>query len=77
MLDAEGWHMIRDMRERGMSISQIARELNVSRNTVKRHLRINKPLEYRRSPRKTKIDPWKPIIKMFIVCRLSQFETRM
>ena len=51
--------MIREMREKGMSISEIARQMHMSRNTVKKHLRLDKPLEYKRKGRKSKLDPEK------------------
>ena len=51
--------MIREMRGKGMSISEIARQMHMSRNTVKKHLRLDKPLEYRRKGRKSKLDPAK------------------
>jgi len=57
MLVPEEWHMIREMREKGMSISEIARQMHMSRNTVKKHLRLDKPLEYKRKGRKSKLDP--------------------
>ena len=47
------------MREKGMSISEIARQMHISRNTVKKHLRLDKPLEYKRKGRKSKLDPEK------------------
>jgi len=47
------------MREKGMSISEIARQMHMSRNTVKKHLRLDKPLEYKRKRRKSKLDPEK------------------
>ncbi len=58
--------MIRELRDRGASISEIARQMGTSRNTVKRHLKLNKPMEYRRKKGKSKLDPVKPIIKMLI-----------
>jgi len=48
--------MIREMREKGMSISEIARQMHMSRNTVKKHLRLDKPLEYKRKRKKLKLD---------------------
>jgi len=66
MLVPEEWHMIREMREKGMSISEIARQMHMSRNTVKKHLRLDKPLEYKRKGRKSKLDPVKPIIRELI-----------
>jgi orotate phosphoribosyltransferase-like protein len=56
MLVPEKWHMIRKMREKGMIISEIARQMHMSRNTVKKHLRLDKPLEYKRKRRKSKLD---------------------
>lgn len=38
----------------------------MSRNTVKRHLKLNMPLEYSRKKGKTKSDSVKPMIKMLI-----------
>jgi len=58
--------MIREMREKGMSISEIARQMHMSRNTVKKHLRLGKPLEYKRKRRKSKLDPVRTIIKVLI-----------
>jgi len=66
MLVLEEWHMISEMREKGMSISEIARQMHTSRNTVKKHLRLDRPLEYRRKGRKSKLDPVRPIIKELI-----------
>jgi len=48
-----------EMREKRMSISEIARQIHMSRNTVKKHLRPGKPLEYKRKRRKSKLDPEK------------------
>jgi len=42
-----------------MSISEIARQIHMSRNTMKKHLRLDKPLEYKRKRRKSKLDPEK------------------
>lgn len=66
MFGPEEWHIIREMRERGMFISAIARELPMSRNTVKKHLRSDRPMEYNRVERKSKLDPVKPVIDMLI-----------
>ena len=37
--------MIREMREKGMSISEIARQMRMGSNTVKKHLRLDKSLK--------------------------------
>jgi len=46
MLVLEEWHMIREIREKGVSISEIAREMHMSSNTAKKHLRLFNPLQY-------------------------------
>jgi len=38
----------------------------MSSNTVKKHLRLDKPLEYKRKGRKSKLEHMKPIIKELI-----------
>jgi len=48
--------MIREMREKRMSISEIAGQMHISRNTVKKHLRLDKFLEHKRKGRKSKLD---------------------
>ena len=57
MLDMEGWYMIRDLRKSGMSISAIAREIGISRNTVKKHLREKNPSSYARKKRQSTHHP--------------------
>jgi len=59
ILVPEEWHVIREMREKGMFISEIVSQTHMSRNTVKKHLRLDKPLEYKRKRRKSKLDPEK------------------
>jgi len=49
-----------------MSISEIARQMHMSRNNVKKHLRLDKTLEYKRKRKKSKLDPVRPIIKELI-----------
>ena len=44
MISMEAWVTIRYLRAQGRSIKGIARELGISKNTVKRALRTNKPL---------------------------------
>ncbi len=51
MLGAEEWYVISEMREKGMSISKIVRQMGMSMNAVKRHLKLNRSMEYRRGKR--------------------------
>ena len=39
MYGLEVWRMIRSMSEKGMSIKSIARELSMSRNSVRKYLK--------------------------------------
>ena len=47
-LKAEDWHMIKSMKEQGMSISEIARRTGVSRKTVRKYIAMDKPERYSR-----------------------------
>ena len=42
----EDWHMIRSMREQGMSISEIGRKTGMSRKTVRKYIGMDKPINY-------------------------------
>ena len=44
------WHAIQVLKRQGQSTKAIARQLGLSRNTVKRYLRCNAPPDYRREP---------------------------
>ena len=50
MLEEEGWYIIRSMKEQGVSISEIAKRLGISRTTVRRYLKSGKVLQYQREP---------------------------
>ena len=58
--------MIKDLREKGMSISEISRQLGIDRKTVRRRVeseRVPKPFTRKR---RSKLDPVKPIIRELI-----------
>jgi transposase len=59
MLVAEGAVEIRVLRRQGQSIREIARQLNVSRNTVRRYLRREGLPHYERAARASKLDAYK------------------
>jgi len=64
MLKNGEFYLIKDMRGRGMSITQIADSLGRDRKTVRKWLEKNEPSKYQRSVTKTSIlDPYKPYIK--------------
>ena len=56
----EAWVDIKSMHRQGRSIRSIAKELGVSRNTVRRYLRGTQPPSYeRRAKRPSLLDPFK------------------
>jgi transposase len=59
MLVAEEAVEIRVLRRQGKSIREIARMLEVSRNTVRRYLRVEGLPRYEREARPSKLDPFK------------------
>lgn len=63
--------MIRQLRDQGMSISAIARKLNLDRKTVRAKLREPAPKPYTRAaPRPSILDPYKP----YIEARLKEYD---
>ena len=63
MLVAEEAVEIRVLRRQGKSIREIARMLDVSRNTVRRYLRSDGLSHYEREARPSKLDPFKHYIE--------------
>jgi len=56
--------MIKEMYERGMSISDIARELGIDRKTVRKYIHSpNPPSKSKRKQRKSKLDPFKEYLQ--------------
>lgn len=64
MLKQEGYVEIQVMHRQGMSMRAISRQLGISRNTVKKYLESTAVPVYReRSPRQTKLDPYKDYLR--------------
>ena len=55
--------MIREKRDRGMSVSDIAKEMGISRPTVRKYMKARRPPEYGRKNRVSKLEPHKAYIK--------------
>lgn len=61
------YNRILSLRAEGISIKQIAKKLNISKNTVRKYLRNPSAPEYKRSINKTKIlDSFKEEIEVFV-----------
>jgi len=64
VLDVEDWAEIRRLRRsEQMPISQIARVMGISRNTVKAALASDGPPQYRRAPAGSVVDAFEPRIR--------------
>ena len=66
ILEAEVWHVFKELHEQGMSVSEISRQTGVSRNTVRKYINAVKPPEYGGSSgnsRVSKLEPFKPYIR--------------
>jgi len=68
MISMEVWAAIRGLRARGWGTRRIARELGISRNTVKRAIKAHDPPIYQRAPRvNSQLEPFRDeITAMFI-----------
>jgi transposase len=60
MLRLEDFMEIQKLHHDGMSVSEIARHLDVDRKTVRKYLK-QAPREYERKPKSWKIDPWRGV----------------
>ena len=64
MITRGEFFMIKEMYERGMSISDIARELGIDRKTVRKYIHSpNPPSKSKRKQRKSKLDPFKEYLQ--------------
>ena len=57
--------MIRNMRKKGMSIRSIAKEMGISRNSVRKYLK-NEPVKKNKKKRASKLDLYRDDIKALI-----------
>jgi len=64
MIDLGEYWMIRHLREKGYTISAIARELGIDRKTVRKYLtRAETPSYGPRNEGESKVGPWKTYVK--------------
>jgi transposase len=64
--DDEVWSLIREMREKGISVTDIVKQLGIDRKTVRRYMNSDKVPRPSQRNRKSKLNPVRPIIKMLI-----------
>jgi len=62
MLQLEGFMEILQLHHEGVSVSEIARRLNMDRKTVRKYLR-QAPRAYERKPKRWKIDPFRAYLR--------------
>jgi transposase len=62
MLRLEDFMEIQKLHHDGVSVSEIARQLNMDRKTVRKYLR-QAPREYERKPKKWKVDPFRVYLR--------------
>lgn len=62
MLNLGGWKMIRELKKSGMSVTSIAKQLNLDRKTVRKAIYSNCSPKYSRSALNSKLDGYKNYI---------------
>ncbi len=62
MLRLEGFMEIQKLHADGLSVSEIARQLDLDRKTVRKYLR-EAPREYERKPKRWKVDPFRGYLR--------------
>jgi transposase len=69
VISLEEWVDVVSLHRQGLGIKTIARELDISRNAVRRALMRGGPPEYHRADRPSKLDPFKD----YLTTRLADF----
>jgi transposase len=67
MIPQEVWMDLRALARQGYNFTQIGVLVGLERRTVKKHLQLTQPPVYRRSPRGSKVDPFRPLIEQWLV----------
>jgi IS30 family transposase len=63
MIAQEDYLVIHKLHALGYTITQIARELGLDRKTVRAHLQRDRPPQYQREARPSKLDPYRTWIR--------------
>src|SRR5271168_2737218 len=62
MLRLEDFMELQKLHHDGLSVSEIARQMNVDRKTVRKYLK-QAPGKYERKPKSWKVDPWRAYLR--------------
>lgn len=73
MKEVQDWITVARLHKQGVSIRQIARQMKMSRNTVKRLMNLKEEPRYIRSHYETKVDKYKDDISMWYLDPLYNF----
>ncbi|WP_373899721.1 IS21 family transposase [Haloimpatiens sp. FM7315] len=73
MKNLRDWHAVKKMYSKGVPIKQIARELKMSKNTVKSLIKKEDEPKYTRVAKSTKIDSYKKNIKLWYLSKDYSF----
>jgi len=57
------WHQIKTLKERGLSIKRITRDLKLSRNTVRKYLRSSEPPNFKKREYEKELTEYDSFIK--------------
>lgn len=67
MITQEVWMDLKALARQGYNFSQIGALVGLDRRTVKQHLQRSQPPVYRRRPRSSTLDPFRPLIEQWLV----------
>ncbi|BCB96274.1 hypothetical protein JZK55_11960 [Dissulfurispira thermophila] len=63
MISMYKWQQVRVLRQKGETIKGIARQLKLSRNTVRKYLRKDEPPQFKARQYERLLDPYEEVIK--------------
>jgi transposase len=66
MITQEVWMDLKALARQGYNLSQIGVLVGLDRRTVKKHLQAKQPPVYWRSPRSSKLDPFRPLVEQWL-----------
>ncbi|MDT8719666.1 IS21 family transposase [Clostridium sp. 19966] len=73
MKKLQDWYTVKELHRNGVSIKKIARDLRMSKNTVKKLIALEEEPKYRRIQSPTKIDEYKDLIRIWYLDKEFDF----